>query len=240
MAAHKRGLKRQQRISSFFVNITLTLICAVFMVPIIGIFITSFRQSDKIFNSGWWTFFPHKIWEETGEIKLDADVDLNSVIHVIMDDGTEFEGDYITLKNGVLLPNGDKVQYYGSKRTRTIKISEKIWVGFETDLTLENYKNVLTGKAITYKGEDGSLLTRSGTDLSNSFINSFAVTIPSTIIPILIAAFAAYGFAWLNFRGRKAMFTMVVALLVVPLQIAIVPVLQDFSRVNLNGSFLGI
>jgi ABC-type glycerol-3-phosphate transport system permease component len=46
---------------------------------------------------------------------------------------------------------------------------------------------------------------------------------------ILIAAFAAFGFAWLNFRGRKVMFTMVVALLVVPLQIAIVPVLQDFQ-----------
>ncbi len=113
-------------------------------------------------------------------------------------------------------------------------------MGFETDLTLENYKNVLTGKAISYKGEDGSILTRNGTDLSKSFINSFAVTIPSTIIPILIAAFAAYGFAWLNFRGRKVMFTMVVALLVVPLQIAIVPVLQDFSKVNLNGTFLGI
>lgn len=239
-ATNKRGFKRQQRISSFFVNFTLILICSVFLVPILGIFITSFRQSDKIFNSGWWTFFPHKEWQETGEIKLGEGVDLNSVMSVMLEEGTIIEGDYTTLKNGIFLPNGDRVQYYGAKRTRTLKISEKKWVGFETDLTLDNYKNVLTGKAITYKGEDGSLLTRSGTDLSNSFINSFAVTIPSTIIPILIAAFAAYGFAWLNFRGRKPMFTMVVALLVVPLQIAIVPVLQDFSRLNLNGTFLGI
>ena len=105
---------------------------------------------------------------------------------------------------------------------------------------MENYRNVLSGKKITYKGEDGKLLTRNGSDLSNSFINSLTVTIPATIIPITIAIFAAYGFAWLNFPGRKILFTMVVALLVVPLQIAIVPVLQDFSRIHLNGTFLGI
>ena len=117
---------------------------------------------------------------------------------------------------------------------------EKRWVGFDLNLTLENYQNVLSGKAIQYKGADGSLLTRNGSDLSNSFLNSLTVTIPATIIPILIAAFAAYGFAWLNFRGRKLMFTVVVALLVVPLQIAIVPVLQDLTAVNLTGKFLGI
>ena len=117
---------------------------------------------------------------------------------------------------------------------------EKRWVGFDLNLTLENYQNVLSGKTIQYKGADGSLLTRNGSDLSNSFLNSLTVTIPATIIPILIAAFAAYGFAWLNFRGRKLMFTVVVALLVVPLQIAIVPVLQDLTAVNLTGKFLGI
>ncbi|MDX1449670.1 MAG: carbohydrate ABC transporter permease, partial [Acidimicrobiia bacterium] len=57
----------------------------------------------------------------------------------------------------------------------------------------------------------------------NAFGNSLAVTIPATVIPILIAAFAAYGFAWMNFPGRKAFFIMIVALLVVPLQIALVP-----------------
>ncbi len=240
MAAKQQGYKQQQRISSFFVNLVLILICGIFLIPILGIFITSFRQSDKIFNSGWWTFFPHKEWTETGEIKLGAEVDLNDVIRVNFEDGTMVEGDYATLRSGVRLPNGDRVQYYGAKRTRTLKIYEQRWTGFETDLTLDNYKNVLSGKVITYKGEDGSLLSRKGTNLSNSFVNSFAVTIPATIIPILIAAFAAYGFSWLKFRGRKAMFTMVVALLVVPLQIAIVPVLQDFSRLGLNGTFLGI
>ena len=56
----------------------------------------------------------------------------------------------------------------------------------------------------------------------HAFLNSLAVTIPSTIIPILIAAFAAYGFAWMRFPGRKMFFILMIALLVVPLQIALV------------------
>ncbi len=67
-----------------------------------------------------------------------------------------------------------------------------------------------------------------------------SLAVPATIIPILIAAFAAYGFAWLNFPGRKLLFTIVVAMLVVPLQIALVPILQDYTKLNLNGTFLGI
>ena len=60
------------------------------------------------------------------------------------------------------------------------------------------------------------------------------------MIPILIAAFAAYGFAWMDFSGRRLLFIMVVALLVVPLQIALVPILRDYARLNLNGTFLAI
>ncbi len=60
------------------------------------------------------------------------------------------------------------------------------------------------------------------------------------MIPILIAAFAAYGFAWMDFTGRRFFFIIVVALLVVPLQIALVPILRDYARINLNGTFLAI
>ncbi|HNY94122.1 MAG TPA: carbohydrate ABC transporter permease [Flexilinea sp.] len=240
MAQKEKSYKSQKKTSSFIVNLVLILISAVFVVPIFGILITSFRQSERIFNSGWWTVFPHKEWVEIGEYKLDADVDLNGEIKFVSEDGQEISGDYSFWKNGVITKSGEKIQYYGAKRSRTLKIYERRWTGFETDLTLENYRNVLSGKKITYKGEDGKLLTRNGSDLSNSFINSLTVTIPATIIPITIAIFAAYGFAWLNFPGRKILFTMVVALLVVPLQIAIVPVLQDFSRIHLNGTFLGI
>ncbi|MGZ6295906.1 MAG: carbohydrate ABC transporter permease [Candidatus Limnocylindrales bacterium] len=89
--------------------------------------------------------------------------------------------------------------------------------------TLSNYQTVLAS--------DG---------MGNAFINSLIVTIPSVAIPITIAAFAAYAFAWIPFRGRGILFTIVVALLVVPIQMSLIPILQIYSAGNLYGSFLGI
>jgi alpha-glucoside transport system permease protein len=76
--------------------------------------------------------------------------------------------------------------------------------------------------------------------MGDAFINSLIVTIPSVAIPITIAAFAAYAFAWIPFRGRGIMFTIVVALLVVPIQMSLIPILQIYAAGNLYGSFLGI
>jgi alpha-glucoside transport system permease protein len=89
--------------------------------------------------------------------------------------------------------------------------------------TLSNYQTVLQS--------DG---------MGNAFLNSLIVTIPATVIPITIAAFAAYAFAWIPFRGRGILFTIVVALLVVPIQMSLIPVLQIYSAGNLYGTFLGI
>lgn len=72
------------------------------------------------------------------------------------------------------------------------------------------------------------------------FFNSFMITVPSTVIPIMIAALAAYGFAWLKFRGRDILYLLVIALLVVPLQTTWVPVLRMFRLFGLTGSFVGI
>jgi alpha-glucoside transport system permease protein len=73
-----------------------------------------------------------------------------------------------------------------------------------------------------------------------AFINSLVVTIPATVIPITIAAFAAYAFAWINFPLRGLLFAIVVGLLVIPLQMSLIPVLRLFGQVGLNGTFLGI
>lgn len=73
-----------------------------------------------------------------------------------------------------------------------------------------------------------------------AFFNSLLVTIPSTIIPITIAAFAAYAIAWLSFPGREGIFVLIVGLLVVPLQMALIPVLKVYTSIQLNGTYLGI
>lgn len=235
MAAKSGSFKQQKLISSLTVNGILILICIIWLVPTLGVFITSFRQSGDIFSSGWWKVFPHQADVQSGEIKVDPAVDVNGPI--------EIEGVTATFeewREGITLPDGRKLTWYGNKRTRTLIVSEQKWVGFSTDLTLDNYRNVLSGQEIRFKDASGNEILRKGNDLSTAFLNSVAVAVPATIIPILIAAFAAYGFAWLNFPGRKLLFIMVVALLVVPLQIALVPILQDYTKLQLNGTYLAI
>ncbi len=116
------------------------------------------------------------------------------------------------------------------------------WTVFkgDGDFTLNNYRRVLGGRQATFTDAEGNVLRASGDNLSQAFINSFTVTVPSVIIPILIAAAAAFGFAWMVFPGRKLFFTIVVALLVVPLQIALIPILRDYMKIGLTGSYLGI
>jgi alpha-glucoside transport system permease protein len=92
-----------------------------------------------------------------------------------------------------------------------------------TQWTLANYQAVLSA--------DG---------MAGAFINSLVVTIPATVIPITMAAYAAYAFAWMRFPGRSLLFAVVVGLLVVPLQMSLVPVLRLYGVLDLNGTFLGV
>jgi len=101
--------------------------------------------------------------------------------------------------------------------------------------TVENYRAAIEGQ-----------------EFGSAFMNSLAMAIPATVIPITIAAFAAYAFSWMEFRGRYVMFVAVVGLLVVPLQMALIPILKLFTQgitlggyiivpdLDLNQSFLGI
>jgi alpha-glucoside transport system permease protein len=89
--------------------------------------------------------------------------------------------------------------------------------------TLQNYETIL--------GSEG---------FAAGFFNSLIVTVPSTLIPITVAAFAAYAFAWVRFPLRRTLFIVVVGLLVVPLQMSLIPVLQVYSALHINGTFLGV
>jgi alpha-glucoside transport system permease protein len=83
--------------------------------------------------------------------------------------------------------------------------------------TLDNYSEVLRAGNSTL-------------DLASAMINSIAITIPATVIPMVLAALAAYALAWIDFKGRNALFVGIFALQIVPLQMALVPLLSLFSR----------
>jgi alpha-glucoside transport system permease protein len=76
--------------------------------------------------------------------------------------------------------------------------------------------------------------------MGNAFLNSIVVAVPATLIPLMVAAFAAYAFTFMRFPARNLLFILVVGLLVVPLQVAFVPLLQLYVRFELNGTFLAM
>ncbi|HUG29690.1 MAG TPA: carbohydrate ABC transporter permease [Candidatus Limnocylindria bacterium] len=91
------------------------------------------------------------------------------------------------------------------------------------DFTLANYARVIDAN-----------------DLGDSFINSLFITIPATIIPVMVAAFAAYAFAWMSFPYKNAIFVAIVGLLVIPLQSTLIPVLRLLASTGIAGEFLAV
>lgn len=112
-----------------------------------------------------------------------------------------------------------------SFRPATDVASSGWWTAFQTpfEFTLDNYSDVLSQNR-----------------MGQSFLNSLIITIPGTVIPIMVAAFAAYAFAWMRFPGRNVLFIFVVALLVVPVQMTLIPVLRLLTDLNLAGTFPAI
>jgi alpha-glucoside transport system permease protein len=102
--------------------------------------------------------------------------------------------------------------FVNSFRTRDAQRSTGWWKTTPSELTWDNYDQIFSSRA----------------GLGQSLLNSAAIAIPATIIPIAIAAFAAYGFAWIDFKGRKPLFIATVSLLAIPLQVALLPLLQMF------------
>lgn len=121
----------------WLLHATLIILAVIWLIPSVGLLITSFRPRDAIAASGWWTAFA------------------------------------------------------------------------PARFTLDNYREVLTAQG-----------------MEQAFVNSFFITVPSTLLPLVIASLAAYAFAWVQFRGRDVLFLLLMALLVVPIQTALIPALQ--------------
>lgn len=229
-------MKKRNWLGPLTVNGTLLLVVIIWSIPIIGLLVSSFRTRFDIQTTGWWNVFPHREWEMVSTVDPKAlGLDPDGVMSV---EGVQ--GTFEELRAGVQSPDGTtRVTWVGNKRLGTIEVQKKVWA-VTWDFTLDNYKQVLLGSGVEAKNPDGTTELLPGQDMSQAFLNSLAVSIPSTIIPILIAAFAAYAFAWMKFPGRKMMFILVVGLLVVPLQIALVPILRDYMAIKLNGTFLAV
>ena len=232
------------------VNISVALLVALWLFPTVGLLVSSFRTSDQIATSGWWkAAFPS---EQNLIIRADSpeaqfqEGDLYVIEGNLFETGVEATVSvygissraidaFVANEAGALTKGGDIIVsdtgHYRMTNTEPFTGSrgQRIFVTAVTppEFTLDNYKNVLFDPD-----------NREG--MMSAFINTLTVTIPATIIPILVAAFAAYALAWMDFPGRALLIAAVVGLLVVPLQLALIPLLKFHNEIGIGKGYVGV
>jgi len=252
----------------------------IWLVPTLGVFVTSFRSREAVRTSGWWTVLskpPVPSQQEYATACASCHgADGKGVAAADLSD-PEVVGEY-TRTNRLLQmlrqeidgqPHVDDPEWHDliQDQSRTKEALEKLTAvsqhlgtlsgggqAVDYGLTTANWVDALVGYkgTTTYQQDCATGVSESGkfkcdaSDLLNpegmarAFLNSLLVTVPATLLPILFAAFAAYAFAWLDFRGRTWMFALLVGLQIVPLQMTLVPIAKLYSRLGLESSFFGI
>ena len=231
------------------VHISVAVLVALWLFPTVGLFVSSFRTADQIATSGWWAAL---FTQEQNMVLRTADPsDQTREGDLFVLQGNLFgEGatgnisawgvssraidDYAPGETAPLEDGEITVQQNGDYRFQSpVELSgsrgERVFVTASAppEFTLANYRQVLFSGSTT-------------DSMGKAFFNTLTVTIPATVIPIVIAAFAAYALAWMRFPGRALLITAVVALLVVPLQLALIPLLRLHLGIGIGKGYLGV
>ena len=256
------------RIKKFLGNLPLHVIligiCLIWLLPAIGLLVTSFRPVQAINQSGWWEVmapprgsaeysqFCSSCHGSDGKTLKNADL-TNPQLIKNFQRGTSLSAMLATPINGKphLLSNPKPNDTQASAIVAYLQNISGVQP--QPRFTLNNYIDAIVGYrgTATYTsdcatGKQPPDLNCNLSDLANprgmgrAFLNSILVTIPATVLPILIAIFAAYAFSWFSFPGRTWMFALLVGLQVVPLQMTLIPISQLYTKLHLNGTFLGI
>ncbi|WVT73836.1 carbohydrate ABC transporter permease [Sinorhizobium chiapasense] len=224
------------------VHLSVLLIVALWTLPTAGLLISSLRDKDQLAVSGWWTALstssqnivvrapgPDTQVERDGKFVISGNLLDGQTGQISAFGFSSREPTAFTAGETAELNDGEKltVQADGSFEIVSDKKMEgsrgqRIFVTASSPprFTFDNYAEVLGAE-----------------NIGRSFINSLTVAVPATIIPIMIAAFAAYALAWMPFPGRAILIAVVVGLLVVPLQMSLIPLLKLYNGV---GAFFGV
>lgn len=232
---HKSGTRVD--FGRLFAHLSLLFLVIVWTVPTAGLLISSLRDKDQLAVSGWWTALSASQSAEVTRLPTaDGAIEENGVFvirgNVFGEDTNKQLATYGLRANelaaasagqplsmndgGEIIVQADGTYEWTSSEEFTHTRGPRVFYVAEIAprFTLENYQEVLSAAGV-----------------GRSFINSFTVTIPATIIPIMIAAFAAYALAWMQFPFRGVLVAMVVGLLVVPLQMSLIPLLSLYNGI---------
>ena len=249
--------------------------CVLWILPTLGLFVTSFRSREAVRTTGWWqAFLPQpqavgqpeytQYWSSchgsNGKKLAGADLSSPALVNTYpsaasllvmlrqpVNGGTHLSSPALPAapKDALtaLTPVVTYLQSLSGQGTSTAQLS------------LSNYVDAIVG----YKGTKDYLSDCAAgvtsttavfncnlSDVTNpagmgvALLNTLAVTVPASLLVIVIAALAAYAFAWLDFKGRQWLFALLIGLQIVPLQMSLVPIAQLYVKLHIQSSFLGI
>ncbi|MFQ5623924.1 MAG: carbohydrate ABC transporter permease [Paracoccaceae bacterium] len=240
------GLAGKSPVLTWAVNLSVLLLVVIWTIPTFGLLVSSLRDKDQISVSGWWTAL--------------TSTERNTVSRAeAPDTGQVQEGDLWVIRGNVFERGKGEVTAFGfsSRAPAAFKPGETAELKNGAKLTMEADGSFVIASESKMKGRRGQRVFATTIEppifttenyrtvlftegIGKSFINTLTVTVPSTVIPILIAAYAAYALSWMEFPGRALLIATVVGLLVVPLQMSLIPILKLYTDVGLGKSYIGI
>ena len=232
------------------VHASVVFLVVLWVFPTLGLLISSFRTGDQIASSGWWrALFPSEQNLTLRAAGPDAQVSTDGM-YVI--EGNVFDGETasdISRWGG----NSRAIDAFAPGETAELRRGGTITVQANGDYRMENTEafsgnrgprvfvtTTLPPEFTTENYAHVLFNANSADSMAKAFFNTLTVTIPATIIPILVAAFAAYALAWMDFPGRAMLIAAVVGLLVVPLQLALIPLLKLHLNIGIGKGYLGV
>ncbi|MEO0664180.1 MAG: carbohydrate ABC transporter permease, partial [Pseudomonadota bacterium] len=242
------GIAGQKSALGWAVNLSVLALVFLWLFPTVGLFVSSFRTADQIASSGWWSSL------STQEAQLPA----------IRLAGSETPDGALFVIEGSIFEAGSEREItawgwssrapedFGPGDTAELRGGEQLTVeadgafrlthteSFEGERLPRVFATAVSPPEFTTQNYNYMLFEGSNESMAPAFFNTLTVTIPATIIPILVAAFAAYALAWMEFPFRATLVALVVALLVVPLQLALIPLLSLHVDIGIGKGYLGV
>ncbi len=230
-------------ISSIFSQLLLMFFVIIWIIPTFGLFISSLRDKDLLAISGWWTSL--------------TTTEVNEIYRMSGMERQIEENGYFKIKGKLFEYNsGKKIESFGitSKKINEFNIGDVAIFKDESEVLLDedgNYEwrskteftkkkgkrlftTSLSPPAFTFENYR-EVLFKEG--IGRAFINTMAVALPSTLIPLIICSFFAYSLTWMKFYGRDTLLAIIIASLVVPLQMSLIPILTIY---NDFGALFGV
>ncbi len=243
IAGRKSGL-------TWAVHVSVALLVVAWLFPTVGLFVSSFRTADQIASSGWWGAL---VPSEQNIVFRTSDPDDTRVADgdMFVVKGNIFDGAPRDIRSwGVssrdvsAFKPGETAQLKGGESLTLEADGTYVWRGSDKQISGRGQRVFVTATVppeFTMANYKTILFSGTGQDnMAKAFFNTLTVTIPATIIPIVVAAFAAYALAWMEFPGRALLIAAVVGFLVVPLQLALIPLLRLHLAVGIGKGYMGV